>query len=268
MAARSHRVAVMPPEQEIFVATLAKIERGDADSRREALEALATQGDGEDERAAFRSSGGPRLVLEKRRTCSPADAELYDKVLFKLSNEDDVRAAARGDEAEFDQGLEGKKRIVVAIFATLFAVILVGVLVFMFFSLFGDAHSTGGFLAFWWMFVALLAIFYLGSKAIRFVVSAIEVRWKRLLLTHDNDVATHLETGTIRLLSVAWLKQTSLEIIAREQDLPKEAFVPPERAKALYLQRSRLVGVLSYRCDHALLGSLTPTRFTTTRPVC
>ena len=57
-----------------------------------------------------------------------------------------------------------------------------------------------------------------------------------------------LADGTIRLLSVTWLRSTPEgTVLRRRQDLPDEAFLTPAQARSTYASGHRRVAVLSYR---------------------
>lgn len=69
---------------------------------------------------------------------------------------------------------------------------------------------------------------------------------------HDARVAEALSGALVRLVSASWLRsQADGFVLSRMQDLPPEALVPCEEAKALFQSNDRRVGALSY-------GWLTP----------
>ena len=249
-------VTPMGREQEAISEELRVVEHGSAAQRREALEKLAAREGTDTESAAFLSCGGTLTLLSRRRSCPAADVELYDLALTKLSTEKDLRAAARGDEASYDAMLEGRGRLLTFLFSTVFAIVTVGLLVFAFFFLTtsgslegkgGRKHALPGLTAFFFFGVFTLALSLLVSYSMNALYKVYELRFTNQLSTHDKEVASLLEDGTLRLLSVEWLKTTTLEVMPRSQELPPEAFVPPKQAKELYRSKSRSVGVLSYR---------------------
>lgn len=74
----------------------------------------------------------------------------------------------------------------------------------------------------------------------------------------DEDLATQLASGTIRLLRCSWMvspaldaalvtdERTGAKCMPRFQALPPEAFFPPKKAKELFKRGDRSVLVLSY----------------------
>lgn len=63
---------------------------------------------------------------------------------------------------------------------------------------------------------------------------------------NDRVVQALLDDGTVRLLSCEWLRTCPYPVLRRCQNLPEEAFLPPDVAARLYRRRDRSVAVLSY----------------------
>ena len=75
----------------------------------------------------------------------------------------------------------------------------------------------------------------------------------RALSRHDRLAAERLADGTVRLLSADWLrKQQRGLVLSRRQELPDDAFISCEEARALFEGRTRGVGALSYGWLHPL----------------
>ena len=62
----------------------------------------------------------------------------------------------------------------------------------------------------------------------------------------DDPLRAALADGTIRLLRCSWLAAADLPVLARRQDLPDEAFVPPDEAVAMLAAGNRSILALSY----------------------
>ena len=259
----TRRTSKVAPEQYSHVP--AALERLNPDGKHSSAEAVAALAELKElagtaeESQVFVEAGGTRLLLERLRVCPPSQAEDLRAIIRKLANPKSLHEAARGDEAERDAQRQRLADAVTGVFACIFTVLAIGVLLFLFSSLIAatsppsngelpeDHHHWLGTEALGWMLLILVGFAVVLSLPLNRAMHTYQLLLRQQLHTLDREVEELLADGTLRLLDVEWIKATPLPRLLRRQDLPPEAFVAPHTARRQYAERRRLVGVLSYR---------------------
>ena len=205
---------------------------------------------------AFANADGARVVLERMRLAPPKEAAALREVLVRLSTPRAIRIGAIADPAaaaryETLSCYAGNLSFALTI---LFEVAIVGCLIYGFGWLASEGRNN--YLKVWAEFFTIITLSVFGGLfALMLLVLPLATlltrRYQRSVQSRldeqDKKVAASISDGTLRLLSVAWMRTCGLRVIARMQELPAEAFLPPADAAHLYRSRLRKVGVLSYR---------------------
>ena len=257
LAAVAPAPEVATTSQEFMAAAMADIEDGDAQEAADALRRLNELAGDAHECELFMEVQGPRVVLERLRVCAPSDQALHEEVLIKLASASSLHQAARGDEAEYDANMAARMRTFRFVFVTLFTLFFAGLLMFGLAAFYNgnhyetkaaNKHSRDGLLVFLWFVFVTLGLAILATSLGRLLFLVYFGMMGPRLKEQDLEVERLLADGSLRLLSVPWLKaQTDMAVLPRRQELPAEAFVSPQAAQRLYASRTRSVGVLSYR---------------------